>query len=381
MPGEPLAKRPRAAAAATSTAAEAFVVEAVMEAAAARRVLAALQDGLTAQPMALEELWASDPPQAQLVHAHARAALQQAHAGAARHSLPSQARALLGHLSAHAKGSRTTAGGGALAAGGQEASAAAACRVALFAALRAQRTHALAAAAAQGAARCPVHSFPPPGGAKQAALAAAAAARALFAPPHRCAQDGLHFASAASLAEHHEVLEARARERMLSKQQGQSRAWAPPASAWVADGATALAAASGGGAAGESCGDRLGEALGGAEGAAAGGRTVGPGGVGSSSSSSSSGAHGGLGDEGVAMVGASAAPCRLCGEPLETAYDEAREQWRYRGAVQCAVCDDGDDGGGGGSAAENGARETAIVHRACADASATDGAIKRSLLL
>ena len=374
---QPVAKRPRTTSTDPSTVAAAFEVEAVVEAAAARSVLTALQDGLTTQPMTLEELWESDPEQAKSVHAHAQASLLKAREntaplanapagasvrGATPGSLPNQARAMLAHLATHAKGTRNTMSstGGLSDAQGAVAMAgcAAACQEALSKALQAQRTHALAAAAAQGAKQSPMLKYPPPGGAKQAAAEAATAACALFALPHRCALDGLHFASAASLAEHQEVLEARVRERLLSQQHAKSRGWAPPASAWVADGATVAAGV--GGAASDMHRSRLGEVSGASEGPTAGG-------AGGRHSTETR-------EDSVAMVGLTAAPCRLCGEPFETAYDELREQWRYQGAVESTVRADDDVDG-------NGANEMAILHRACADASAIDGTIKRSLLL
>lgn len=373
VPGQqPMAKRPRTATD-PSTVAAAFEVEAVVEAAAARSVLTALQDGLTTQPMTLEELWASDPQQAKSVHAHAQASLLKARESAAPRasaagsappgSLPNQARAMLAHLATHAKGTRNATAAGASDASGVAAMAecAAACQEALSKALKAQRTHALALAAAQGPKQCPMLKYPPPGGAKQAAVEAAAAARALFALPHRCALDGLHFASAASLAEHQEVLEARVRERLMSQQHAKSRSWAPLASAWVADGATVTSGDEG---PNGSHGSRNGGGSGASEGLTAGG--------GRPASGKSSAAR----EDSVAMVGSTAASCRLCGEPFETAYDESREQWRYQAAVERAVRDDDDN-----FSDNKGASEMAILHRACADATAVNGAIKRSLLL
>lgn len=378
---QPLAKRPRTATDPSTVAvAAAFEVEAVVEAAAARSVLTSLQDGLTTEPMTLEELWVSDSQQAKSVHAHAQASLLKARVSAAPlahapagaagsappESLPNQARAMLAHLANHAKGTRNTTAAGASDTSGAAAMAAcaAACQEALSKALTAQRTHALALAAAQGPKQCPMLKFPPPGGAKQAAAEAATAARALFALPHRCALDGLHFASAASLAEHQEVLEARVRERLTSQQHAKSRSWAPVASAWVADGATDTSGGDEG--TNGSHGSRLGEGTGASEGSTAGG--------GRAASGKSSAAR----ENSVAMVGSTAAPCRLCGEPFETAYDESREQWRYQAAVECAVRDDDDDDN---KASDNGISEVAVLHRACADATAVNGAIKRSLLL
>jgi hypothetical protein len=210
---------------------------------------------------------------------------------------------------------------------------------------------------------------------------ASAAARAFFeALPFRCSSDGLGFRTAADLAAHKEVLQDRARRRSAASAQAKgtsaarSRDWAPRAESWAADALTPAAAPSSG--AGPDGAAKV------STGPGAGGKGAGAAKAPSVAAGASGGATGAGGGDAVVSDG-TALQCRLCGVAFETAYDDAREVWLYKGAVQVPVTHDGGGSGGSGSGGGGGGQgmTTVVLHATCAGDVTTGGSPVRSSLL
>lgn len=163
----------------------------------------------------------------------------------------------------------------------------------------------------------------------------------LFRLPHVCSTDGFRFEHPHQLEAHREVLRLRARERREQVQGEVSRTWMSTTEQWCSDFATNESGP---------------------------GADAGPASDAAAVKASAETPLETAEEEPCVVVDPAITKCRICGEPLERFWNQDREEWFFRSAIEVRAIED--------------PSEKVVVHSMCAKAvSSQDGNVRQSQLL